>query len=323
MTNRQKNTPDQGFALVVVIMVLLLITAIAAEMIFTVRTGIQEGRQAKQNSIGRGLAKAGVNLALFHLIDKPIDFNEDFTYIPGSKHSVYLATGKVDFQTLSESGKIDLNRINRPLFSQFLQEYGYEEDEKEIFIDSIQDWIDNDDLHRLNGAESEYYETLAQNYSPKNSPFSDPSEIFMVRGAEKLVGKLNPSDFFTIYNPSSRINFNTIGPSMLYTITSGDPERIQQYHELKEEGVLFNATHAQLILDDNYERWKPFLTYSRGKNQYYTVITTGFADLSSLDETDETVDNRKRYTGCRIRLLLKCTGNRLRYLRWSEESIVE
>lgn len=314
---------DHGFALVVVLMVLLLVTALAAEMIFTVRTGVQEGRQTKQNAISRGLAKAGINLALFHLVDKPIDINEDNPYISGANNSVYLSTGKVDFQVISESGKIDLNKINRALLSQFLEQYGYDLEEKEIFIDSMQDWIDNDDLHRLNGAESEYYEALTPPYKPKNSPFTDPSELFMVRGAEKLVGKIDPTDFFTIYNPSNRINFNMLSASMLYTVTSGDLQRIQQYHELKGEGLHLSAIHAQLILDDNYALWQPFLAYSKGKNQYYTAIATGFAGFVNLDESSETVNSNKKNIGCRIRLLLGLTGNRFRYIRWSEESIVE
>lgn len=307
----------------VVLMVLLLVTALAAEMIFTVRTGVQEGRQAKQISISRGLAKAGVNLALFHLTDKPINLNDDQPYRQDANNSVYLSTGKVDFQVLSESGKIDLNKINRPLLSQFLGQYNYDMDEQEIFIDSLEDWIDSDDLHRLNGAESEYYETLPIPYQPKNGPISDPSEVLMVRGAEQLIGMIDPTDFFTLYNPSGRINFNMVSASMLYTMTSGDPHRIQQYHDLKNEGLLLNATHAQLILDDNYGEWQSFLAYSKGKNQYYTVVATGYAGVVDIDENGEAVDNEKKYAGCRIRLLLGLTGNKFRYIRWSEENIVE
>ncbi len=318
-----KTDQNQGFALVVVIMVLLLVTALAAEMIFTVRTGIQEGRQTKLNTINRGLAKAGINLALFYLADQPLEFAEDGPYIPGAITSVYLDTGKVNFQTISESGKINLNTINRPLLSQFLEQQGYEPDEQEILIDSMEDWIDNDDLHRLNGAENDHYEALPVPYQAKNGPFTDPSEILLVRGAEKLIGKINPTDFFTIYNPSGQINFNMLSPSMLHTITSGNEERIQQYHELKNESISLGADHAQLILDENYAIWQPYLVYSKGNNQYYTATATGLAGVINIDEHSDSVINNKKHSGWRIQLLLSQTKNTFHYIRWSEGSIVE
>lgn len=314
---------DNGFALVVVLLVLLLVTALAAELVFTVRTGVQEGVQVKQQTLNRGLAKAGVNLALFHLLDQPLDFAEDGPYIQGTTRSVYLAAGKVEFQIVNESGKMDLSRINRPLLSQFLQQQGYRPDEQEILIDSLEDWIDTDDLHRLNGAEDDYYETLTVPYRCKNGPFTDPAELLMVRGAEKLNGRMNPADFFTLHNPGGRINFNALTPSLLHTLVSGDEERIQQYRELKQDGVPLQAVHAQLILDGDYGMWQPYLVYSTGKNRYYSVIATGFAGAGDIDEKKDSSDTVVKNPGCRIRLLLELRGSTLRYIRWSEESIVE
>jgi general secretion pathway protein K len=323
MKNDTWTHKDQGFALVVVLLVLLLVTGLAAELVFTVRTGVQEGVQAKQNTMSRSLAKAGINLALFHLVDIPLELTDDEPYIPGAINSVYLATGKVDFQLISESGKMDLNKINPDLLKAFLEQQGYDHDEQEVLIDSMQDWIDNEDLQRLNGAEREYYETLTVPYMPKNGPFTDSSELFLVRGAEKLVGKINPADFFTIYNPKGLINFNTLSTGMLHTLTSGDAARVQQYAELKSEGVVLEAVHAQLILDEDYAMWQPYLAYSTGRNKYYTAIATGFAGVSEVDENGDSGVNIKKQAGCRVQLLLGLTGKTFRYIRWSEESIVE
>ena len=323
MVNRSESHGNRGFALVVVVLVLLLVTALAAEMVFTVRTGIEEARQAKQNMISRGLAMAGINLALFHLVDHPVDLAEEEPYILGTTSSVYLDTGKVDFRMTSESGKIDLNKGSKGLLRLFLEQQGYDLDEQEILVDSMQDWKDKDDLHRLNGAESEYYETLTPPYLPENSSFVEPSEIFLVRGSEKLRDRINPLDFFTIYNRGGRINFNMLSPGMLYVLLDGDEERVQQYYDLQDDGVLHGAAQAQLILDDNYAMWQPYLVYSKGQNKYYTIVATGFAGAREPDENDSNVDPEKKYSGWRIRLLLSRTGKAFRYIRWSEESIVE
>jgi general secretion pathway protein K len=312
---------EHGFALVVVIMVLLLVTALAAEMIFTVRTGVQETRQAKLATASRGLAKGGINLGLFYLTDTPLKLDDNTLYTPGVAKTTYLDSGKIRFQVIPESGKININKINRPLLSQFLSQMGYEPDEQEIFIDSLQDWTDKDNLHRLNGAERDFYEDLTPPYQPANGPFSDPSEIFMVRGAEKLIGVINPGDFFTTYNPKGKLNFNSLSREMLAVMTDHDQEQIDHYFELKEENKLLNAVQGQLVLGDNYATWKPHLVYNKAKNRYYTIIAAGYAGQKQPDDDGE---NSHQYTaGVTIRLLLSAAGNSFRYLRWSEEASVD
>jgi hypothetical protein len=126
-----------------------------------------------------------------------------------------------------------------------------------------------------------------------------------------------------VYNRGGRINFNMLSSGMLSILTGGDEERIRQYYELQDDGVLFGATQAQLILDDNYAMWQPYLVYSKGNNQYYTVVATGFAGIREPDENGNSVGNKKEYSGCRIRLLVNLRGKAFRYIRWSEESVVE
>ncbi len=48
--------------------------------------------------------------------------------------------------------------------------------------DAIFDWIDQDDLVRLNGAEKKYYHELSSPYEPGNAPFKSMSELFLVKG---------------------------------------------------------------------------------------------------------------------------------------------
>jgi hypothetical protein len=49
-------------------------------------------------------------------------------------------------------------------------------------IASIQDWIDPDNDVRVNGAESEYYQTLDPPYFAKNGPIDDLSELLLIKG---------------------------------------------------------------------------------------------------------------------------------------------
>ena len=59
---------------------------------------------------------------------------------------------------------------------------GVEEPSKAILVDSIMDWRDPDDLHRLNGAENDYYMGQSPPYRCKNGPLDSLEELLLVRG---------------------------------------------------------------------------------------------------------------------------------------------
>ena len=51
--------------------------------------------------------------------------------------------------------------------------------------DAILDWIDTDDAPRGQGAESEFYETLAAPYAPRNGPAEGLEELLLIRGVTR------------------------------------------------------------------------------------------------------------------------------------------
>ena len=59
---------------------------------------------------------------------------------------------------------------------------GVDANEISVVSDSILDWIDPDDLPRVAGAESDYYQGLAVPYYAKNAPIDDLSELLLVKG---------------------------------------------------------------------------------------------------------------------------------------------
>ena len=52
----------------------------------------------------------------------------------------------------------------------------------DIIVDSILDWIDPDDLTRLNGAKTDYYMSLSPPYRAKNAPLDRVDELLLIRG---------------------------------------------------------------------------------------------------------------------------------------------
>ncbi|MBF0376774.1 MAG: general secretion pathway protein GspK [Desulfamplus sp.] len=82
-----------------------------------------------------------------------------------------------------ESAKMQLTLVQEQNIRNALQNIYGEDREKdaESFADALLDWLDPDDLVRLNGAESEYYNENYPPCDPANAPFKSISEIFLVK----------------------------------------------------------------------------------------------------------------------------------------------
>ena len=92
------------------------------------------------------------------------------------------------------SEKIDLSLKNEAQIRSALKII-YGEDRLEAadaFADSIMDWLDSDDLVRLNGAEASYYADQDPAYHPGNGPFQSMSQLFLLKGfdARRFWGNL-------------------------------------------------------------------------------------------------------------------------------------
>ena len=84
------------------------------------------------------------------------------------------------------SERIHLSLKNEAQIRSALKEiYGEDRLEaSEAFADSIMDWLDADDLVRLNGAETSYYTDQYPAYHPGNGPFQSMSQLFLIKGFE-------------------------------------------------------------------------------------------------------------------------------------------
>lgn len=106
---RWRQPSEKGFALLIVVVVLLLLTFMASQYIMMVRTEVQIANNTKMNFRSRFLAEAGLNLALFRLLDLPTSDNElaNEKFHEGHTYETFLPAGKVAYYAVNETGKID------------------------------------------------------------------------------------------------------------------------------------------------------------------------------------------------------------------------
>ena len=83
---------------------------------------------------------------------------------------------------------------------------GIDPSDGDVIVDSILDWKEPGDLHRLNGAKSDYYESLSPPYSAKNAPLDRVEELLLIRGVTKGdLRRARPRPKTSRQGPGSRI----------------------------------------------------------------------------------------------------------------------
>lgn len=328
---------EQGFALVLVIVVVLLASFLASQLILEVRTELTISHNIKARVSGHFLAEAGLSLGLFRLLDRPSETpalgqEEDWEdFFEGYPYEVQLAKGKVIYTVTSEGGKIDLSKIgeapNTQALLRLFLEYQLGEDNTEAIdtvIASLLDWQDNDDAyHEINGmqgAESEFYGALDDPYIARNGKITDPADFFLIKGTRPMLGKFSPQEVFTVHSTDGKINFTSLTPAMLDFLTGDDKERATMYYEAKKEfkGHL-TAAMASEILGDRYEKFQAYLTYATNNNPYYFIVGTGFAGANE-EIRAEGEPPAPTPPGTIDSMIIKKEGSGFTCLAWQERS---
>ena len=307
---------NRGFALLVVIMVLLLASFLASQLSLDVRTEQRLAANAKERYRAAILAEAGFNIALFRVMDKPIDLEAESEYgrlVPGRQYIHPLKGGQVKYHAVNESGKIDLNAGDPKLLELFLQYRKLSLMQATVVLDALQDWRDPDNLLRLNGAEQEYYMNLPAPYIPRNGRIEDPGEFFLLRGAEVLAGEFQAEEVFTVHNPEKGINVNSLTPTMLDFIVEGDESRQQAYYEARQlQATLTAAMVRQIIGERRFVELEPYFRYEEGMaSLFYTITATGRAGGQDGAEKQDAA-------GLTINSLVRVLANGYQILSWRE-----
>lgn len=93
-----------------------------------------------------------------------------------------VAGHKVNIHITDLERKFNINTADQTILQQALTLMGVDASEIPSVSSAILDWIDPDEVPHLNGAESDYYQSLDPPYYAKDRPIDDLSELLLVRG---------------------------------------------------------------------------------------------------------------------------------------------
>jgi general secretion pathway protein K len=291
---------ERGIALFLVLWVMALLTVIAGEFCYAVRTEANITRNFKEETQTYYIAVSGLYWAIGELVVNELvprqvkasdgeeeqgdirwRINTDIPVIP-------FGEGQFKVERENESGKVNLNRASEALLKMMLNNLQIEDTNKNIIVDSIMDWRDKDNFHRINGAEDDYYLSLPQPYKSKNGDFTSIEELLLVRGVTPEIFYGGLKDMVAVYQDKqterdnrkiteidfNRININAASLRMLRALPRMTEDVVQAIMKYRETRDFRSLTDLSLIAGpDIYTAISPYITLNL--SPYYTIKSVG------------------------------------------------
>lgn len=257
-----KLSDERGVALVLVLWIFIFLLVIAFEFTASVREEGQAAHRYAEETEGYYLALAGFERGVYELVKQSSRpradrVSQEKDLFDGDWFEGSFDEGVYRVRLVDEGGKVNLNRADEDTLRRIFTNLGIEEPRKGILVDSILDWRDEDNLHRVNGAEDDYYLSLSPPYTAKNGPFDTVEDLLWVRGVtpELFYGQEEEygssvrtvalKDIFTVDSPIDRVNLRTASAEVIQALTGIPIEKSRAFVE--ERKKLSEKTQADLL----------------------------------------------------------------------------
>ncbi|MDZ5842641.1 general secretion pathway protein GspK [Stenotrophomonas maltophilia] len=192
---------SRGAALVLVLWLIALMTALVGAFALSARVEHLQERVLDDDARGQERARAGLEYALMRLSPDPLraPWQAD-----GRTYRWQFDGARIEIQVLDENGKINLNLADVALLTAFLQALGEPVDNARQLAGAIVDWRDEDSLLQPGGgAEAQDYAAAGLPYGPRNKRFETLGELQRVLGMNgPLYRKMLPH--LTLYSRQAR-----------------------------------------------------------------------------------------------------------------------
>lgn len=277
-----RNCEQSGIVLLLVIWVLAILMGIVLSLSFMTRTDLSSTLLFKEGLADKYIAEAGIERAAIELLYRMKNLGDEEKHawkVDGTAYEGNLNEGSYVVTIMDESGKIDINAAPEVMLRNLFRNMNMDEKRADIIVDSILDWRDPDDLHRLNGAESNYYLSLPDPYRAKNGRFDTVEELLLVRGIthELLYGSEEGSaliTLLTVNRRSGRINLKTAPTPVIAALPGISPEQAEEIVAFRESRDLSSLKDIPGIPAEEYRRLSPYITFREG--QTFSVESEGY-----------------------------------------------
>ncbi len=240
---------ERGVILIALLWILTAIAVIALSFSRESFVEVAAARNARDLADSYFIARAGISATVYKLMEKryvprvrQLQLDAPPEPVDLGRISEPFGDGAFDVEIQDESGKLNLIYAGEEQLRLLMAAAGIDKRDGDIIVDSILDWRDADKLHRVNGAEDDYYESLPNPYKARNGRIETVEELLLVRGVtrdyfygypEKApdgtpVYRYGLWRFFTVYGPpGQRVNVNFAPYEVLMSIPGMSPQVAQ------------------------------------------------------------------------------------------------
>jgi len=326
---------QQGIALLVVLWVMTMLTIIVGQFCYSARSETNITRNFRDSTKAYYQSRAGIQYALWHLLwaDKKVTDGKAESNPPPWRMNVdnpqvELGDGSFSVRIGNLSGLININLAGSELLDLMLVGLELDDNVRKIIVDSIQDWRDADSLHRLNGAENDYYQRLPEPYSCQNGPFRSVDELLLVRGVtrdilqairgkitiypqgisdqtrKKLEMKKKKNKKVKIPSMEQKLlNINAAPPEVLALLPGMNDSAIRNIIDFRRDADFRSHSEVSEVIGEKiYQQLSRYITLDN--TPYYTLTSTG-----------QVADSQAEYTVFTI-VEIDTDNNGYRYVQW-------
>lgn len=258
-----KQRSERGSALLLVIWAIIMISAALMAWLSWAQTDLERSANANRDVEARAMAHSGIAIALHPQVSEKT---------PGLEESV---NGMMGFRVriMGEGARLNINWLiteEQParldMLKRWLELHGLTFEERETFVDSLLDYVDADNVKRLNGVEDE------PGYTPANRPLQTLDELENVRGVGPLLRSLGWKDELTIYS-SGPIDLTSANEAVLRLIPGFGEARIARFLQLRRGRDQIDATEDDMQFK-NFKEIGSYLGMSNAQLQEIQRFTT-------------------------------------------------
>jgi type II secretory pathway component PulK len=184
-----------------------------------------------------------------------------------------------------EGGRLNLNWLasndprHQEVLRKFLENKGIDLNERDHMIDCLLDWVDPDNLVRLNGAET------TENYKPANHWFTQLEDLRKVKGWGEFTSIPGWEDYFTVAQGTGPIDLAWASRDVLLALPGMTPEIVDRFLKVRsgEDGIDGTADDPpfksladyRIALGLNPEQFEQFTGLINFNGQVLRVVSVG------------------------------------------------
>jgi general secretion pathway protein K len=228
--HRLQKSGQKGVALLMVLWIVSIMLMISSSLLYSVKMQTAMTYYGRNNAEIRAYSEAALRYSIQQLL---LDPSLRSINILGKPFKWEFEQSQATISIVAENGLIDLNQAPRKLLQKLFIHVGEDEDKANMLLDLIEDFKDDDNLARLNGAEDQAYVNAGFAAGAKDAPFERLEELQQVMAISLDVYK-KLEKYLTVNAQSKGVNPMLAPEHILMLLANNDTGLVYDYMEQRE-----------------------------------------------------------------------------------------